>query len=263
MSKTMIFVDGTNFLNELGRRGFVGRNGEVFTPKWKLKEHDPPEAAIHLLAEALLPRRPNTAVRAYWFGSYEGSDQVLHRYQKHLQDAGFHPVILKKTTKGEKGVDMALALEMLTNAVNQNFDYAFLVAGDEDYAGLVREVRRYGPRVMGAFWPQGLSPRLRLELDGRVHDFSHMMKVANNRYKHELEDACRRYADSRRGAPGTVKKRLDEALDALRIRCQSPGGLGQHKKDAVEALRDFFTQDNPRVLSSFDLSMSWEEPKGD
>jgi hypothetical protein len=36
---------------------------------------------------------------------------------------------------------------MLVNAFNQNFGMEYLVIGDEDYVGLVHEVKRYGPIV--------------------------------------------------------------------------------------------------------------------
>jgi hypothetical protein len=58
---------------------------------------------------------------------------------------------------------------MLVNAFNRNFDIGILVAGDEDYVGLVNEVKRYGPRIYGAFFEHGLSPELRLSCDTFLH----------------------------------------------------------------------------------------------
>ena len=54
---------------------------------------------------------------------------------------------------------------MLVNAFNQNFDVGYLVAGDEDYVGLINEVKRYGPIVRGIFFQHGLSEELRLAFD--------------------------------------------------------------------------------------------------
>jgi uncharacterized LabA/DUF88 family protein len=58
---------------------------------------------------------------------------------------------------------------MLVNAFNQNFDIGFLIAGDEDYVGLVNEVKRYGPIVRGAFFEHGLSEELRLACDSFIY----------------------------------------------------------------------------------------------
>ena len=56
-------------------------------------------------------------------------------------------------------------MKMLVNAFNQNFDVSYLIAGDEDYLGVVDEVKRYGPRVHGSFFENGLSPKLRIAFD--------------------------------------------------------------------------------------------------
>lgn len=89
-------------------------------------------------------------------------------FSGHLRQRQFEPVLfqLAKKNKGEKRVDTALTREMLVNAFDQNFDVGVLVAGDEDYVDLVNEVKRYGPRVHGAFFPKnGMSDELRLQFD--------------------------------------------------------------------------------------------------
>ena len=60
---------------------------------------------------------------------------------------------------------MALTKEMLVNAFNGNFDVAILFAGDEDYVGVVNEVKRFGPILNGAFFNHGLSDNLRYAFD--------------------------------------------------------------------------------------------------
>jgi len=86
--------------------------------------------------------------------------------KKNLRELNFEPVLFKKhQDKKEKGVDIALTKEMLVNAFNSNFDIAILFAGDEDYVGLVNEVKRYGPIIMGAFFNNGLSPNLQFTFD--------------------------------------------------------------------------------------------------
>jgi uncharacterized LabA/DUF88 family protein len=65
----------------------------------------------------------------------------------------------------EKGVDISLTKEMLVNAFNKNYDRCLLVAGDEDYVELVKEVKRYGQVIYGCFLKDGLSPKLKLSFD--------------------------------------------------------------------------------------------------
>jgi len=75
------------------------------------------------------------------------------------------PILFKKKGNREKGVDIALTKEVLVNAFNQNFDVGLLVAGDEDYVGLVHEVKRYGQIIHGTFFEEGLSNELKVEFD--------------------------------------------------------------------------------------------------
>lgn len=102
------------------------------------------------------------------------------------------PVLFKKHKGKEKGVEIALATEILVNAFNQNYDIGVLVAGDKDYAGLVKEVKRYGPIIHGAFFERGLSEDLTLAVD----DFNDIIKRQNvnfeadpwSRYVSEIKD---------------------------------------------------------------------------
>jgi uncharacterized LabA/DUF88 family protein len=82
-----------------------------------------------------------------------------------LRDSGFDPVLFRRRGDREKGVDIALTKEMLVNAFARNAEVSVLIAGDEDYVGLVNEVKRYGQIVWGGFFENGMAPRLRLALD--------------------------------------------------------------------------------------------------
>ncbi len=52
----------------------------------------------------------------------------------------------------EKGVDVALVIDMLGMAYKNAYDVAVLIAGDGDYVGVTEEVRRLGKRVEIAFF---------------------------------------------------------------------------------------------------------------
>ncbi len=61
---------------------------------------------------------------------------------------------------------MAVAREMLIHAFNKNYNTAILIAGDADYVELVKDVKRLGGVVDGAFFDvPALSPSLKVALD--------------------------------------------------------------------------------------------------
>ena len=155
--RMMIFVDGTNFLVELFKEFQVD-----------FRADKPPSETLAIAKSMIDPfflMKGIVRVRKYWFSSYQGNDQDHDQLAKDLRYNGFEPVLFKKREGREKGVDIALAKEMLVNSFNQNFDLGLLIAGDEDYVGLVTEAKRYGPVIEGAFFAHGLSDKLRLALD--------------------------------------------------------------------------------------------------
>ena len=62
-------------------------------------------------------------------------------------------------------VGRLLTKKMLVNAFNANFDVAILIAGDADYVDLVKEIKRYGPIVMGTNSINNLSDNLQFIFD--------------------------------------------------------------------------------------------------
>lgn len=55
-------------------------------------------------------------------------------------------------TQGEKGVDVALAVDALQVALDGKIDIAVLVTGDADFVPLVRALNKQGIRVLAAFF---------------------------------------------------------------------------------------------------------------
>jgi len=158
--KLMVFVDGTNLLCEISRQ---------FQIRFRVEK--PPLSAFSLarhLIDSTDIGPDHTRVRDYWFASYQGSDEDHLRISKALRAVKFEPVLFQRRNGREKGVDIALTKEMLVNAFNQNFEVGLLVAGDEDYTGLVNEVKRYGPILKGAFFDNAITDPLRLAFD-RFH----------------------------------------------------------------------------------------------
>jgi len=110
-------------------------------------------------------------VRAHYYTSAVGSDEIRENVRAALWDLGFSPYVFKKDkqTSKTKGVDVTLTKDVLSHAYQNNYDAVFLVAGDGDYVPLVEEVKRRGKIVYVAFFgggpEMGLSPELRLVAD--------------------------------------------------------------------------------------------------
>jgi uncharacterized LabA/DUF88 family protein len=109
-------------------------------------------------------------VRAYYYTSTIGDEDKIRSVKQTLWDIGFQPEVFKKPKRQDrtKGVDIALATDLLGNAYRDNYDAAVLIAGDGDYVPLVEEVKRLGKVVHVAFFGEkgdGLSPELRLASD--------------------------------------------------------------------------------------------------
>lgn len=167
-ARSMIFIDGTNALVRLSS-----------VANLKFRADTPPRTAIDLIDKLVRMHsrsRSWDVIRRYWFASYSGNDVYRKDLSSFLRSKQFEPVLFKRRSGREKGVDIALTMSMLVNAFNQNYDFALLFAGDEDYLGLVNEVKRYGPRVVGAFFENGLSEELSLACD----NFARIPNVTSN-----------------------------------------------------------------------------------
>lgn len=164
--RLMIFVDGTNFLSGLSREMNIPINPDKADALTSL--------AISLSRQLIdLSITYSNAghefrfmpIRYYWFGSYKGERIDEFHYYKILREQRFEPFLYRKVNNKEKGVDIALTKEMLVNAFNANYDVAILFAGDADYVDLIKEIKRYGPIVMGAYFQHGLSDVLQYTFD--------------------------------------------------------------------------------------------------
>jgi uncharacterized LabA/DUF88 family protein len=166
--KTMVFVDGSNLLIELAKKIDIPFRG------------DKPPTSVLNFASFIIDRVVRGAdlvkIRKFWFASYQGNEEYETKLCRHLRGLGFEPVLFKKRNGKEKGVDISLTMKVLLNAINQNYDIAYMVAGDEDYLGLVKEVKRYGQIIYGSFFSQGLSERLELEFDA----FTNLDSIASH-----------------------------------------------------------------------------------
>lgn len=82
-------------------------------------------------------------------------DQLKRDRNRHhdLMHAGVDPKYLPMSQKlGEKGVDVALAVDALQVGLGQMIDVAVLVTGDGDFVPLVRALNKQSVRVLAAFF---------------------------------------------------------------------------------------------------------------
>lgn len=163
----MIFVDGEN----LAIRGkhFAKRNrlglitGEWYEPDVFLwLPEKPPETVLYSLPGSPL----HDVRRSHYYTSFRGGDLQRQGVRRRIRDAGFEPKVFPRTKrKDSKGVDIAMARDVLVNGFDGNYDACLLVAGDGDYIPLVEEVKRRGRHVVVSFFEKDLSEDLRIEAD--------------------------------------------------------------------------------------------------
>lgn len=110
----------------------------------------------------------NVATRAYYYTSLVGSEADVDLVRRSIWKLGFDPQVFKKSKRHKsKGVDIALAKDMLSHAFLGHYEVAVLMAGDGDYVPLVEEIKRLGKPVFVWFFANaGLKDDLKLASDG-------------------------------------------------------------------------------------------------
>ena len=92
-----------------------------------------------------------------------------------------HLVVANKESPRQKGVDVLMAIDMLTAAYDRQYDWAVLVAGDSDFLELVNAVKQTGANIIGYYFKDHVSKDLvnafdkRRELDGLDFNSNHFI----------------------------------------------------------------------------------------
>jgi len=69
----------------------------------------------------------------------------------------------------QKGVDVLLAIDMITKAFLNHYEIALLLGGDDDYVDLVKLIKDLtGKRIYGAYFQNSVSERLTENFDRRL-----------------------------------------------------------------------------------------------
>lgn len=154
-----MFVDGENL---------AIRYKEILKEKnEKEKAHVIHEPDVFVWSEyASRKHSPQDFIRRYYYTSSRGDELRRKSCEDQLRDVGIEAprVFHRKGTRKSKGVDIALATDMLTHAHRKNYDVAILVSGDGDFFPLVEAVKNEGRRVAVWFF-EGISPALKRAAD--------------------------------------------------------------------------------------------------
>ena len=158
LRRWMMFIDGENFTIR-GQQFAEGNSFNLKEGPWFMRDtflwfpNRPGTLTVTNTESAPLQVQPH-AIRAFYYTSLVGDDNKMRQVRKALHEMGFAPQVFKKADKNKKskGVDIALATDLLSNAYNDNFEVAVLVAGDGDYIPLISEVKRLGKVVYLVFF---------------------------------------------------------------------------------------------------------------
>lgn len=189
----MVFVDGENL--SLRYQSMV-KNGWTPIPGAVTHEKDVLVWVPHSLHIGL-----HVVLRATYYTYIQGSQEHLGKTCDRIKALSFNnyrpvepsyfgylpsnltPCVFTKT-KGRKakGVDIQIAVDMLTHAYQDNCDSVYLVSGDGDYVPVLAEVQRLGKQVFVSAFSDGLSSRLRQMADSfQVLDAYYFQEAAEGR----------------------------------------------------------------------------------
>lgn len=153
--RVMIFIDAANFHYALK---YVIKNTKISYQK---------------LQEMLTEERK--LVRTYFYTvmvEKQNNEQNYRDQQRFLTALDYIPYLEKKFGRlvkrsgvhVEKGVDVLIAVDMLTMALRDNYDTAILVSGDGDFVSVIEAVKALGKHVEVAF-PSHKAYHLRSKCD--------------------------------------------------------------------------------------------------
>lgn len=161
----MVFIDSSNIFHALKRMALNGAGFKI---------------DYYKLVKELVGNR--TLVRPYYYGSTVPSPQsatqkkfmaTQNKFHKALRNEGFEVITRPVKTIAEniwveKGVDTALATDILIGAHNDLFDTLILVSGDNDYLTALVEAKKRGKRVEVAAFEHTISQEMKKIADQYV-----------------------------------------------------------------------------------------------
>ncbi len=155
-TRVMIFIDGSNL-------------------HWGLKEYNGDNQVNYKIDYTKfipLVIKDRTCIRAMYYCSKPVPPQIGQiKFYDYLRSVGIQVIDkelktrIDRTTQKpynvEKGVDVALATDLIAMAWENAYDVAVIVSGDADYAGAVSKVMSKGKNVELASFKKSLSKELK------------------------------------------------------------------------------------------------------
>ena len=156
MERVMIFIDGSNF--------YHGLKNNSCNPKIDFSK----------LASLLCDGRK--LIRTYYYNAVAKQEDDPSRYkdqQRFFESLRNTPYLTVKfgrlekrgSTFVEKGVDINIAVDMLSAAYSDAYDTAILITSDGDFVSAVEAVKDRGKHVENAYFKKGQSRHLRQTCD--------------------------------------------------------------------------------------------------
>jgi len=158
--KLMIFIDGSNLFHSQ-RRYSESIKKDFRVDIVKLKEKFSQDynfvRAYYFCSTPIPPIKDQTAF--YDSLEYQG----IRVIKKPLQYR-YNPKVKRKETK-EKGVDVALATELMASGLKKSYDLAIIISGDKDYETAIKYVQSEGVKVHVYCFKNSLSDELKRVAD--------------------------------------------------------------------------------------------------
>ncbi len=163
--RVMIFIDGS-YLR-------IGLNEEGLNEVHQLQNYK-------ILALRMLPKimgRPfhGEHIRTYWYdakynerdGRYDSQNAFFNKLRGFENfEVKTGQIIHSAQGDRQKGVDVLLAVDMLTKAYENHYDVAVFIGGDRDFIPLIKAVKdQTGKQVYGAVFSRSCSQELKREFD--------------------------------------------------------------------------------------------------
>ncbi|MCL4345438.1 MAG: NYN domain-containing protein [Candidatus Thermoplasmatota archaeon] len=160
--RVMIFIDGSNVFRSMGN--------------YNIQNTETTRIDYIKLRDELCNGR--NFIRAYYYGSEDTSKGDAQKgFQDKMRSHGFEVIIkpLKviqtadgRKTPIEKGIDIALATDLISLAWEGAFDTAVIVSGDSDYVDAIKRVKQKGRKVEIASFRNSLASDMRTAGDRTV-----------------------------------------------------------------------------------------------
>jgi uncharacterized LabA/DUF88 family protein len=133
--------------------------------------------ASRLEAAAFVPGFRSLLIRLYYYDavpydkSVSNDQKILHEQIKNTDLFELRLGRIKYDEEGktrQKGVDVLIAIDMISKAYENHYDIAVFLAGDDDFVDVVKAVKNTGKQVFGIYFNKLASHELKQNFDKRL-----------------------------------------------------------------------------------------------